>query len=105
MNSHAPYLDWIDTQFGRMCRWVTDWSNVNSGTGNLPGIEKMTALLRPELAALGGDPQLIPLPPAPKIDTRGQVAERPLGSAISMTVRPDAPLRVLLCIHIDTVYP
>jgi glutamate carboxypeptidase len=105
MNSHAPYIDWIDSQAAQMRAWVVEWSNVNSGTGNLAGIEKMTNLLRPQLDLLKGDLLMIPLPPASQIDGRGEVKESALGSAISVITRPEAPLRVLLAIHMDTVYP
>ena len=64
MNSYAPILEWIDTQAAQMRQCVTDWANVNSGTGNVSGIEKMIALLRPQLARLGGELLLIPLPTA-----------------------------------------
>lgn len=39
-----------------------------------------------------------------KIDSRGQCVEALLGKAITMTKRPDAPLRVLVAGHMDTVY-
>src|SRR5438876_5197475 len=102
MNSYAPFLEWIDTQAAQMRQWVTDWANVNSGTGNISGIEKMIALLRAPLARLGGELLLIPMPPAKEIDARGEVTERALGNAISVIKRPEARVRVLLAIHVDT---
>jgi glutamate carboxypeptidase len=53
---------------------------------------------------LGGDVRWIELPPQQTVDSSGQAVSRPLGRAVHITRRRDAPLRVLLAIHVDTVY-
>ena len=40
-----------------------------------------------------------------RIGSRAQTIHLPLGQAIAITKRPTAPVRVLLNIHLDTVYP
>jgi glutamate carboxypeptidase len=101
----ASVLDWIDSQRDRMIEQVVQWSNINSGTMNVDGLERFAAVLREAFATLGGQMSAIELPPAESVDDRGQNRQSPLGKAISIIKRPNAQRRVFLCIHMDTVYP
>ncbi len=102
---YTPHLDWIDTQYPRMCRQVSEWANVNSSTDNLLGLAHMTALLRDAFSVLGGVVTEIRLTPGTAIDAYGQLIPVGVGSALSIIKRPKAPIRVFLGIHMDTVYP
>jgi glutamate carboxypeptidase len=88
-----------------MLRLVTTWAQINSGTHNLNGLARMSSAVQEEFASLGAEMKRHDLPPAESIDAAGNVIRSPLGHAISFVKRPDAPLKVLLCIHLDTVYP
>lgn len=105
MPSFAPHLNWIESQRDRMCRLVAEWSNINSGSYNINGLQQMETALSQAFAGLGGDMKLIPLPPQGQIDSHGSTLLIPLGRAISIRKRPDAPHRVFAGIHMDTVYP
>lgn len=104
MTSHAPTLHWIDSQSDRLRRLVTDWAGINSGTHNLGGLAMLASRLEAEFAVLDGRMSLLDLPPEKSVDSRGNEIATPLGRAISIRKRPDAPLRVFLGIHYDTVY-
>jgi glutamate carboxypeptidase len=114
MHDYSPHLAWIDTLHEQMCQQVIDWCNINSGTGNLPGIAAMADVLRKEFGILGGAFEEVPVPPPESIDSRGRPTQLPLGPALRFTKRHPAnptssesghrPLRVLLNIHRDTVY-
>ena len=101
----STILDWIDAQQPRMLEQVVAWSNINSGTMNLPGLERFAGVLRQAFATLSGEIMDIELAPAESVDDRGEIRRSPLGKAISITKRPNAPRRIFLCIHMDTVYP
>ncbi len=103
-SSFASTLDWIDTQRDRMIDRVRRWCNINSGSTNLAGLAAMTDALDESFAGLSGHNRRITLTPAPTIDSHGQRRETPLGQAIHITNPCDAPLRVFLGIHMDTVY-
>jgi glutamate carboxypeptidase len=105
VNAYAPYVGWIDEQRDVMRRRVTDWANVNSGTGNLTGLERLAADIRREFAGLNGVIEEHPLRPAESVGDGGEVVRVPLGSAIRIRKRPHVALRVFLGIHLDTVYP
>lgn len=87
-----------------MIQLVTRWSNINSGTYNLDGIERYAADVQREFASLGAQMSRIPLAPQEVIDLTGNVAQVPLADAIRFTQRADAPFKIFLCIHLDTVF-
>ncbi len=104
MPEKKAILDWIDSQAGRMRSLVERWSNINSYSHNLPGLEELSHLLKAEWKPLG-EFEEIPIGHQESIDFRGTVERKPLGRALRIRQRGDAPLRVFLCIHMDTVYP
>ncbi|HEY1921391.1 MAG TPA: hydrolase [Tepidisphaeraceae bacterium] len=105
MSKHQPALDWIATQQKQLLRRTTDWAMINTYSFNTVGMAKLTDILANEFSPLGGDILRHDLPPAESIDSRGQKIRTPLGQALSIIKRPQAPLRILLNIHTDTVYP
>ncbi len=87
-----------------MRQLVLDWSNVNSGSYNLAGLETIRQMLRYAWEPLGGLIEEISLPDEQTIDSAGNITLTPLGKALRIRKRPDAPFRVFFCIHSDTVY-
>ena len=70
---------------------LADWAGINSGSGNPEGLNRMRAALRN--ACEGFVAAVIDEPPCP-----GTVA------ALRVRMRPEAPIRILLSGHFDTVY-
>jgi glutamate carboxypeptidase len=106
MNQFLPHLSWIDSQHQRMVSLVTRWANINSGTYHLAGLHHLSQGIQLAFASLNPEiTEHLRLAPYKKIDSRGQPIEAPLGDALRFRKRPDALLRVFLCIHMDTVYP
>lgn len=101
---YVPHLAWVDAQQGRMSRLIAEWARVNSGSHNVEGLRQCTELVLGEFAGLGGEVRLVDLPSQPWVGPDGNVAPRPLGRLVHIARRPAAGLRVLLGIHIDTVY-
>ena len=99
----AP-LRWIDGQREPVTRLLRDWSAINSGSRNLPGLARMCDAIRAEFGSLGAEMRVLDLDPEQVIDSAGNVVASPLGRAISIVKRPTAPVRVLLNIHYDTVF-
>jgi len=102
--SGAPQLLWIDGQVAAMREELLHLSNLNSGSFNAAGVDACAARLRQLFAPLGAEAESIPVAPYRYTDDRGEWRERPLGQALRLRQRPDAPLRVFLCGHLDTVY-
>lgn len=81
-----------------------EWANVNSGTANLPGLEAMAGYLADAFAALPGEVRLAAPAPVERVDGQGRLREIGHGRHLVVSVRPDAPRRVLLTGHMDTVF-
>ena len=88
-----------------MLAQVTRWSAVNSGTGNLAGLANMAELLADAFSALPGEIALVEPAPAERVEADGRVASVEHGRHLRLSVRPDAPVRMLFTGHMDTVYP
>ncbi len=103
--TYQPHLEWIAQQQDAMLRLVDAWGNINSYSENTAGLAEMLGALKKEFGVLGGVMQEVPLPPLTKVNGRGIEEEVPLGQALSIIKRPEAPIRIFFGGHYDTVYP
>ena len=87
-----------------MLAQVERWAAVNSGTTNLAGLKSVAGLLADAFSGLPGDVALIAPDPVESVDAKGTVTEVQRGDHLRVSVRPDAPARVLLTGHMDTVF-
>jgi glutamate carboxypeptidase len=97
-------LSWIATQHAAMQRRVTAWASINSNSFNTRGLATLSEAVEKEFQGLGGETCRHALKPLATIGMRGETVQQPLGEAIAITKRPEAPVQVLLNIHLDTVY-
>ena len=87
-----------------MLAQVERWAAVNSGTTNLAGLKTVAGLLADAFSGLPGDVTLIAPDPVESVDAKGIVTEVQRGDHLKVSVRPEAPVRVLLTGHMDTVF-
>ncbi len=87
-----------------MLAQVERWAAVNSGTTNLAGLKSVAGLLADAFSGLPGDVALIAPDPVESVDAKGTVTKVQRGDHLRVSVRPDAPARVLLTGHMDTVF-
>ena len=80
------------------------WSAVNSGTGNLAGLATVADMLAEAFAGLPGNVALVAPERAERVTVEGRVEAVEHGRHLRLTVRPEAPVRMLLTGHMDTVY-
>jgi glutamate carboxypeptidase len=102
--SLSDLLQWVDAQDARLRRLVAEWAAINSGSYHQGGLRRCTDAVAREFRGLGGDEQWLDLPPQTVIDDGGRASQHPLGQAVRIAKRPDARRKVLLAIHVDTVY-
>ncbi|HXC75408.1 MAG TPA: hydrolase [Sphingomicrobium sp.] len=95
-------LDRIDG--APMLAQVLQWSAVNSGSRNLAGLGEVAGLLADAFAALPGEVRFEDPAPVEAVDTAGHTNAIEHGRHLHLTVRPDAPVRLLLTGHMDTVF-
>jgi glutamate carboxypeptidase len=83
---------------------VLAWAAINSGSRNLGGLERMADLLVEAFAALPGILRLEDPGPVQAVDTAGRSVALEHGRHLHLTVRPTAPVQLLLTGHMDTVF-
>jgi glutamate carboxypeptidase len=105
MATLTPWLNWIDEQHDRMLASTLALVNINSGSLNADGVNRVADQLIQIAQPLEANVERIKVAPFVAIDNQGNASEHPLGDAIKLTKRPDAPLKVFLCAHLDTVFP
>jgi glutamate carboxypeptidase len=84
---------------------AVDWCAINSGSRNLAGLTEQRAALAEVLGRLPGELENVPLAPSVEVDAAGVARPQPHPDALRLTVRPGAPVQVVLTGHYDTVYP
>ena len=88
-----------DHTAGLLSRWV----GISSRSGDRQGLDQMAASLEDVFSKLGGNTQLLDLGCETASGCGNEEAVKPLGRALKSVMRPEAPLQILLCGHMDTV--
>lgn len=88
-----------------MLEQVLGWSAINTGTGNLDGLGRQWGALAEAFSALPGTLEAVAPAPVTAIAPDGSAVEQSNGDHLVLRVRPDAPRRLLLTGHMDTVFP
>ena len=101
----ASTIEWIATQQPQMEQDLWTLAEINSGSYNVEGVNKVAETLALWSKKLGCEVEYIPMPPHEVIDDLGQANQKPLGHALRLFKRPQAPTQVFLCAHMDTVFP
>lgn len=103
-NRFSDDLGYLDDKRAAMTETLRAWCAVNSGSGNLDGLTRMRALLADAFSVLGTDVETAPAKPHRIVTAAGEDIERPVGDMLRLLKRPQAPVRVLLTGHMDTVF-
>jgi glutamate carboxypeptidase len=83
---------------------VEEWARVNSGSRNLDGLATMAGLLADAFSALPGEVRLDEPARVEAMEADGSLRPVAHGRNLHLSVRPEAPVRLLLTGHMDTVY-
>lgn len=98
------HVDWLSSQRSEMLNTLKKWGEINSGSENVFGLERMFHELKESFAILKGSSQEHLLSPWKRVNAEGALVEQPLGKALSIFKRPEASLKIFLGGHMDTVY-
>ena len=91
-------------QAAPMLAQVEAWSLINSGSRNLDGLADVAALLADAFAVLPGEVSLREAASVEAVDAAGKSYSMQHGRNLHLTVRPHAPVQMLLTGHMDTVF-
>jgi glutamate carboxypeptidase len=100
----TPWLNWLDEQYDEMLSNTIALSEINSGSLNVEGVNRVGQELIRICQPLGGEVEILPVEPFRSVNEAGDVEEKPLGDAIRIRKRPEAPLQIFFCGHMDTVF-
>ncbi len=98
-------LGYLDGRRAEMTDRLLAWCAINSGSHNLDGLAHLNREIAGAFAELGGDIEAVPVQQQTVVSADGAVLSRPLGDCLRLVKRPQAPVRVLLAGHMDTVFP
>lgn len=98
-------LAWIEDQYPQMLARTIELSHINSGSFNPDGVNKVGKKLIEYAQVLDAKVEILPVEPFKHIDNKGVEERLPMGDAVRLTKRPDAPLQIFFCGHLDTVFP
>ncbi|WP_299728732.1 hydrolase [uncultured Endozoicomonas sp.] len=98
-------LDLLNDQQDDMLSRTIELAEINSGTLNRDGVNQVLESLLKLTANLSSDHERIPVAPWEVVNDQGDIVHNPLGDALRIRKRPEAPLQVFLCGHMDTVFP
>jgi glutamate carboxypeptidase len=87
-----------------MLAQVERWAAINSGTTNLAGLKAVSGLLADAFSVLPGKLALLDAEPVESVNAKGSIQTIERGQHLHLSVRPDAPVRILLTGHMDTVF-
>ncbi len=102
-------LQWIDQQHNWLVEQLIQWSEINSGSYNLQGLEQIHAKIIETIKTLdkvgSATIESVPLPPLEKVNDDGTTDKQPIGNALHIkNHKPNAKVKILLCGHMDTVF-
>lgn len=103
--AEAAACAWLDSQVEAMCAETIALAEINSGSFNVAGVNAVGQRLQSYFAALNGEVELLAVKPWETLGDDGVVVQRALGQAVRIRKRPEAPIQVFLCGHMDTVFP
>ena len=105
LSAHEQHaLQLVQQQEAQMLAHVTAWAAINSGSYHRAGLTQMAEILAAAFAPLGGDMRMVPSTVVEEMDSHGNCTARALGDHLHMRKRLDAPLRLCLTGHYDTVF-
>ena len=81
-----------------MLAQVQQWSAINSGSRNIPGLDAMAAALADAFSILPGTLELMAGDAVEAVAPDGRTSTVNHGRHLHLSVRPDAPRRILICL-------
>lgn len=103
-NDLQIFLKSLEINNEALVNQIMHWSNINSGSLNVLGLERMSTVLTQAFAELECEGSVMSLPPLREIDKLGKTHSLDVGPMLRFWKRPTAPVQVLLTGHMDTVF-
>ncbi len=106
--TYEKQLNAIDKRHEELVSTLIEWANINSGSYHLEGVRQYREVLEKAFAPLLDERdsiEVVSLPTFEVVDDEGTIVEQAVSEGLIIRKRPEAKKRVLLCGHMDTVFP
>lgn len=101
----APLRDHLATRLDDLSDRIVSLAEINSGSFNPDGVNRVGERLSEMVAELGPDSiESLPIDPTPGLDAVGRTISQNVGNAVRARKRPDAEFHICLFGHLDTVF-
>ncbi|WP_309643940.1 hydrolase [Phenylobacterium sp.] len=104
-SADSAILDTLANQETELIDRAIAWCAIGSGSRNLAGLEAQCAVFQAVLADLPGEVAALALADSHEVAADGELKAQRHTPCLRLTVRPEAPVQVVLTGHYDTVYP
>jgi glutamate carboxypeptidase len=98
-------LDHVAAREAAIIGRAVEWASVNSGSRNAGGLNAVLDLLEAEARRLPVTVERIATKASTTVSDDGSVRVEAHADALKITMRPEAPVQVVLTGHYDTVFP
>ena len=98
-------LDTVKARQDFMLERVTSWASINTSSLNADGLNQLYPKIMEALSELDAKVEALPTEPIEEINNKGTKDYFQSGPVLRAQARLDAPLRVVLTGHYDTVFP
>lgn len=96
---------WIESEQESLLARLCELSAINSGSGNLPGIARVSEVFAADLNSHSGHLEVVPSATAQRANLNGELVKESYGDMLDYRMRPAVLIQVLLVGHINTVFP
>lgn len=104
-SQQADALSFLEGRRAFMTEKLLEWCAINSGSQNLEGMRQMHAALVDGFSELPATIETVASTPHHRVLADGEETSMEVGAILRVSARPQAPVRVLLTGHMDTVFP
>ncbi|QBX37590.1 hydrolase [Brevundimonas sp. S30B] len=107
LDEDRAVLDHVAARAERIVGRAVDWANLNSGSRNRGGLEAVLDALEAEARRVLPEAAIVRIAttPAVVVGDDAVAREEAYSDALSLSIRPQAPIQVVLTGHYDTVFP
>ena len=103
--SEQVILDNVGTLQSDMVRDLYAWSKINSGSYNREGLKVMRSVLADYFSELPGSVEEAGLTTGELVAIDGSIQQINYEPSLKVSVRPNAPIQIVMTGHYDTVFP
>ncbi len=104
MKDYQEQLDFLKNQSQVMKDRLIEWCNINSGSYNLSGLDKILQILATSFKCLDGEIEIHNSESFEVVNELGQLSMQKTGRILTIKKRWHNKHKVLLCGHMDTVF-